>query len=178
MFPAFSFDENLQEIPNSVKDFNAYIEEVESKLGIIETKERQQALALLGVACRIIRRLDQAEAYLLESLELCSPDNIVSQINAKTRLAHVYQWKRLFSSSNSIFSDIESNLLAKANNQTIIATYWQHRGKNEFDQGNFDKALFYFEKALELRSKGYGAPDQLESTKDAIHITKKRIQNN
>ncbi len=45
MFPAFSFDENLQEIPNSNEDFNAYIGEAESRLEKMEAKERQQALA-------------------------------------------------------------------------------------------------------------------------------------
>ncbi len=170
--PAYKFDSNLHETPSSHEEFYNFISRCRTELANPSPEVRKSVLAKLGFALRVTRKFDEAKKVFKEAIGLCSISNIGPLINAKIRLAHVYQWECRFDLSNEIFEDLEKLYLSKTVSNSIKGTYWQHRGKNEFDQKNYSRALVYFEKALSIR-EGESAPiDQIDSTKFAILRTK------
>lgn len=173
--PKYHFDLNLQEVPDSAEEFLQFIQKCRTELVHISEEDRRSILVKLGFALRVTRQLKEAKKVFKEALELCSTSNIESLIGAKIRLAHVYQWEACFDISNEIFEELEQLYLNKTTHNSIKGTYWQHRGKNEFDQKNFSKALIYFEKALSIREGDSAPSDQIESSKLAIRRTKELL---
>jgi dipeptidase E len=166
--PAYSIDNNLREVPKSVEEFQKFIETCRQQIRSQSLEDKISTLANLGFCLRVIGRLSEASAVCKEVLALCSTSDINRLVSAKLRLASIYQWQKRFELSNEIFDDIEFVYLNIVTSDQVKGFYWQHRGKNEFDQKNFSKAFSYFEKALEIRIK-YSAPKELiESSQFAI----------
>lgn len=192
-FPKFSFNKDLYEIPKSIKEFEAYVDYCQNKLKQLEKKsvkppdktkyiattlsaddsriKKRKYLSLLGAALRILRKLDEAEKAHSKALGLCLPFEVEIIINCNIRLAQVYQWQGYFEKSNTIFAMLENHWLEKTNNQNVIGTFWQHYGKNKFDQKAYRPALKYFENALTTRQDCHAAEDLIESTRIAIART-------
>ncbi|MFN7825799.1 MAG: GNAT family N-acetyltransferase [Pseudobdellovibrionaceae bacterium] len=173
--PKFHFDLNLHEVPDSPEEFLKFIAQCRSELAHPSPEDRKSVLAKIGFALRVTRQLYEAEKVFKEAIGLCSISNVGPLINAKIRLAHVYQWEFRFDLSNEIFEDLEKLYLSKTVSNSIKGTYWQHRGKNEFDQKNYSRALMYFEKALSIREGDSAPSDQIESSQFAIQQTKELL---
>lgn len=173
--PKFHFDLSLQEVPDSTDEFHKFINECRELLVNLIDEEQYIILTKLGFALRVTRQLEEAEQVFKQALAKCSTSNLEKFINAKIRLAHVYQWESRFELSNEIFDEIEKIYLEKTTQNLMKGTYWQHRGKNEFDQKNFSRALKYFEKALSIREDHAAPTDQIESSKLAICRTKEFV---
>ncbi len=93
---------------------------------------------------------------------------------AKIRLANCFQWQKRFVLSDSLFEELEKCLPTVS--VSLQAFFWQHKGKNEFDQGHYQLAKGCFQKALEMRVKHQLAHDLIESSQIALFEASKRIE--
>lgn len=176
-FPSFHFNQDLQEIPDSIDEFQKFIDHIIILLYDKSLNNRLQLLSELGVAYRILRRFELAEAYLTEALKLAVlTDNKEAIFAANIRLAHCFQWQKRFQLSNSIFNNLQMNFLNEVFNPVLKSSFWQHKGKNEFDQKNYEEALKCFEIALEIRIQHKLSQNLIESTQVAILETKERLK--
>ncbi|MCP2258017.1 Tetratricopeptide repeat-containing protein [Streptoalloteichus tenebrarius] len=106
----------------------------------------------IGVAARVLRRLDVAEEHLRIALRLAErhgPEP--SAVLARCRLAHVLQWQgRLDEAINEFDRCIEDGrrLPELAEHYHFV---FHHAGKAHFDAGNWDQARELLAVALRLR---------------------------
>lgn len=175
-FPAFHFNHDLQEAPDSLEEFQKFVKAVEIKLDKALPELRYNLLTQLGVAYRILKKLNEAEELLREALKLAELSNNQDRIfSAKIRLAHCFQWQKRFELSDVLFQELQNELFDK--HVLLQSFFWQHKGKNEFDQEHYSEAFACFEKALEIRVKNELPQDLIESSRIAISETKNRINN-
>jgi tetratricopeptide (TPR) repeat protein len=173
---SYHFDEQLHEVPNNPSDMKKAIEWLKQRLG--EEKAWQERLSLLGAIgsfSRILREFSQAEGALLSAITVAEENNNPKGILVnKIRLAHVYQWRSAFEKSNKIFK----GLLEQAAKEAGVAEYldfiYQHAGKNLFDQKDYEHAILFFEKALNIR-KNKGDAELIRSTEQAIQVGMQKL---
>ena len=171
----FIFDEQLQEVPINPEEMNAFVTSLIEQLEHSEdVTKKVKLLGEIGVYLRILRKLDDAEKYLLEAGRIIRSKSlsIPIQLSQQIRLAHVYQWKKNFKLSNAMFDEILKTCEKEKNLGTLLDFSWQHAGKNYFDQCDLKKALSAFEKALELRKVRNAPQDQVESSIKSIEKVK------
>lgn len=97
----------------------------------------------------------------------------IDAAKAAIRLAHALHWKGDHATADDLYSAVIRTLANAAMEDDprvpeLEAFTHQHLGKLRFDQGRMDLARFHFEHALELRQKMGAAPDQIESTRQAL----------
>ena len=175
----YTFDENLQEVPANPLNISAYVDfQIENLKVISSPIEQAKIMSEIGAYLRILRRLDQAEKYLLEAGKLIISYSLPQStlLAQQIRLAHVYQWQKNFNASNALFNKILKQTETTANLGALKDFTWQHAGKNYFDQGDFKNALAAFEKALELRKLRNAPDDQIASSRQSIDRTKNLIR--
>lgn len=171
----YIFDEQLQEVPTNPVEMSAFVaSQIEELQRTEDNTKKVKLLGEIGVYLRILRRLDDAEKYLLEAGSIISLKSlpISMYLSQQIRLAHVYQWKKNFKLSNAMFDGILKICDKEKNLGTLLDFSWQHAGKNYFDQRNWEKALYAFEKALELRKVRNAPQDQVESSIKSIEKVK------
>lgn len=173
-FPSFHFNRDLHEVPDSYDEFQIYIENIIKKLMDLPVEKQRDLFTHLGVAYRILKQLERAEEFLARALDLCG-DNEEIIFTAKIRLAHCFQWQKRFELSNAMFKELQTELSHKIKNFKLISFFWQHKGKNEFDQGHFTKALSCFEKSLRIRTEQEFSQDLIESAQIAVSEAKNRL---
>lgn len=179
--PEFIFDQNLREIP---KDPNGLMDHVENLktvvLSLENPGERSAILGEIGLYLRILGELDEAEFYLLESLDLISEHGLglKREVQQMIRLAHVLQWQKEFTESTRVFDQILEVCRQDEDAESYLSFALQHAGKNLFDQLRYEEALSLFEEALEIRTRQRAHADLLESTKLAIERTKELLGSN
>ena len=153
---------------------NKPIKNIITKLIDLPVEKQRNLFTNLGVAYRILKQLEKAEEFLTRALDLCS-DNEEIIFAAKIRLAHCFQWQKRFELSNSMFNELQTELFHKIKNLKLISFFWQHKGKNEFDQGHFSEALSCFEKSLQIRIEQAFSHDLIESAQIAVSEAKNRL---
>lgn len=168
-FPAIHFNNQLKEIPNNIKEFESYTEELKRFFSIscIYLKNIK-ILENLGVALRILNRLDESETYLSKALSLSANESVSKQVQNLIRLAHVYQWQRQFAKAKALFDQARSLINEFSISDTLRAAYHQHLGKLYFDQKLYGLSLIEFELAKKIRIQISAPKDQLESTEFSI----------
>lgn len=173
-FPSFHFNKDLQEVPDSIKEFMEFIKHITTELKDASTLEKKrQLLSQLGAAYRIIRQLDKAEIYLKEALYLSyKTKNVDFIFSSWIRLAHCFQWQQRFKLSNSIFIKLQQNAVMESN-LSLKSFFWQHKGKNAFDQGHFIEASNCFEKSLQIRVEHKLSQELIDSAQFSLSETKK-----
>jgi tetratricopeptide (TPR) repeat protein len=169
----------LRDIPDDPAAMEGAIRYLEERLPIIETLSIAQqitTLSRLGAYCRILGRLDEAQTYLERAVAISQHENYATTtlIN-RIRLAHVYQWQRRFDLSDPIFQDCITLCQTDPTLQPYLDFAYQHYGKSLFDQARYAEAVSFFQKALDIRLQK-GEKELIESTKIAIHVTQKRLQ--
>jgi putative (di)nucleoside polyphosphate hydrolase len=177
--PEFYFDENLRGRARDPEYLNKYIQRMqEEALVLVAPKSRMSLFGEMGVFLRSADRFDEAEEVLKEALVIAQQSKLGLgfEVQQKIRLAHVYQEMKDFELGDELF--LECLTLCETNES--LAHYLpftlQHYGKSLFDQGKYQEALNYFERALVLRIKSKASQDQIDSTQLAIQITKKRLR--
>lgn len=174
----FIFGPNLREVPVSkIQMLNGMIYIMEQlKSNNFSEEERGKWNGILGSFLRIVGELEESEKHLRASIEIYNNLNNQQDVfTNKLRLAHTYQWWTNFEASNKIFTE----LLEIAETDIDYAHYldyvYQHCGKNKFDQKDFQGALSFFEKALEIRLE---KDDQelISSTESAIEACNYRVE--
>ncbi|KFM99541.1 hypothetical protein D0U04_04500 [Bacillus clarus] len=159
----YTFDENLREKPLSL---------AEMKQGIAFLKEHLQKGMLYGKECgligvyeRIAGNLSESKYYLHEALTYYTKsENKQGLFITKLRLAHTYHLERNFLAANALFTEL---LQLLPNLPAYEDFFYQHYGKIKLDEGYFHIALFYFQKALQIRLQK-GNEELIHSTKLCI----------
>lgn len=173
-----SIDEQLRDVPEKHQDVSNYILEEKEKLkSISEPAERVKILGRVGSFVRILGELDDAKALLTEAVELINEYKLGSKLLTanKIRLAHVYQWMGHFDIAEEMFSNIVQMCEEKKEVSSYLHFALQHFGKLYFDLGEYQKALKYFENAMDIRKK-VDDSSLIRSSQFAIDITKKRLK--
>lgn len=152
----WSIGQDLREVPNNPSEFKDGIRFLESHLKDLEGIELIRSQSKLGVLLRICGCLEKSQRQLLiarNSLSLIT-DKRLSLIN-ELRIAQTAQWSNDFQTSNKIYVELETQIESDTSNSDLLDFVYQHKGKNDFDQGEFGLAIEMFNRALQLRlSKG------------------------
>lgn len=174
--PSSHFDQDLRDVPDSQVDWTKFIDDLKTKLK--EENHPAQRLLLfehIGMASRTLLRLDEAEFFLKKGLALSQGYPFHSRfIQNLIRLAHVYQWKKEFEKSQTLFDQAKSLMDEKPVSEGLQAAYHQHLGKLYFDQQYFGKAQAEFSAALSIRERISAPIDQVESSRDSLKEALKR----
>lgn len=174
----YYFDENLRDVPKDPEGLKAYTVELEESLKTVtDPRARVRILGPLGVHLRTLLLLNSAEEKLTEALRLVQNHRLGIQMEVvqKIRLGHVLQWKKDFKGSDEIFNEILQICRSNKEAKEYLDFALQHAGKNLFDQNKYSEALILFEKALVVRQQKNSPQDQIDSTLQAIQVTKTRL---
>ena len=160
-----------QTLRDEITDRVTYEKEVSEFTSVSrsEGNDYLKACSKLGELYRLDGRYSDAEALLksvLESLENSPNQNL--EFLTELRLAIVYQYAREWENALTLFDKLEYEPL-----KGLEDFVYQHRGKLEFEMGNFWLAIHYFERAKRLRLE---KPELLESTEMAIQRVKKELK--
>lgn len=173
----YFFDDKLREIPESPSDVLNYISDQNEKLKLtLAPIERVKILGEIGSYARILNRLNDAESFLSEAIALIDKHDLGVKlwvVNA-IRLAHVYQWMGAYEVAEEMFFNIVKMCQERQEVAYYLNFSLQHFGKLYFELSDYQKALGYFQEALELR-KALGDEKLIQSSQLAINVTKKNI---
>ena len=134
-----------------------------------EAKDYLKACSKLGELYRLDGRYSDAQTLLKTVLErLYESPNQNLEFLTELRLAIVYQYAGEWENALKLFDKLEYEPL-----KGLEDFVYQHRGKLEFEMGNFWLAIHYFERAKRLRLE---KPELLESTEMAIQRVKKELK--
>jgi tetratricopeptide (TPR) repeat protein len=174
---AYRFDRDLREVPDAPDEMDAAVVALIGELEKpgLDASEELQLLGQIGVMCRMLGRLDDAERYLQRAVALSKQvgSERSRQVN-RIRLAHVYQWQGRFGLSDPIFEEA----VALCERREALSAYLdfalQHYGKSLFDQGRYAEAERLFERALQLRL-AKGDDSLAASSRFALDVTRGRL---
>jgi len=174
----YTFDESLREVPTNTDQMVAAVDWLVSQAK--DTAEGSQARAtvtsLLGVYCRIIGQLDEAEAYMLEAISTFAAGQQLEKLFvARLRLASVFQWQKRFEEADVLLKELDKAAIAEPRLESYRHFVWQHRGKSAFDQGRYAEARDDFARSLvERRAKGL--QDLIKSSEFSLNVAAKMIK--
>jgi tetratricopeptide (TPR) repeat protein len=180
---SYTFDSNLRDIPDSPQDVEAEITSLSTLLSALPSPEpgtgnsdRIRLLGQLGHYSRLLNRLDEAERYLRQALDLSrQQDARIPLLVNSIRLAHVYQWQGRFDLAEPIFLDAIRLCEDPASEYADYLDFaLQHYGKCLFDMGRYREAEVCFAKALQIRNQK-GDPDLIQSTQYALDVVRSRL---
>jgi tetratricopeptide (TPR) repeat protein len=169
---SYTFNDKLRDIPNNYSEFVRYTEFLRSEISEEpDLLSKAKLLSKLGGYQRIIGKLKESEENLKLAIKIFETfGNLKNIFVAKIRLAHTYQFQKNFDISNKMFD----GLIHEAESNPDLIDYqdfaYQHSGKNQFDQSNYNKALELFNKALDIRILKQN-DELIKSTKYAIEVT-------
>lgn len=172
--PETYFNSDLRDLPldRSVWEEFAVTEDRQLKTAVLPHAQLEH-LEKLGMALRVLQRLDKADVTLARAVSLArqvGPETRVAQNLA--RLAHVYQWQRKFGKAHDLYDQIrELGPLP----ESLTASLHQHLGKVFFDAGHYASAVAEFKTALRIRELLNVPDDQLQSSLQALAETEKRL---
>lgn len=175
--PEFTISPDLRDHPKDQTAYFTFLKSVEKDLSTeLSVNDRLAALEVYGVGSRVVGQLNSAELSLKVAIQICEREKYFSRLlQNKVRLAHVFQWKKNFDRSNDLFLECEK-MLGPDISPGLTAAFWQHKGKNLFDQEFFELAAECFSMALEIR-KQHGVPtDQIQSSEYALAQAQIRIE--
>jgi tetratricopeptide (TPR) repeat protein len=140
---------------------------------IAELMARGELVTLL----RGLGELDEALAEARTAVDRAEiGGNRAQQHTARTRLAHVHQWRGEFAESNLLFTEL---LAAATQFGPVIEAYTrQHAGKNDFDQGHWADARDHFARALAIREELELPGDEIESSRVALAAATRHVEEN
>ncbi|PRY46175.1 tetratricopeptide repeat protein [Umezawaea tangerina] len=142
---AFHVDpETLHEVPDHPAELAAWLDR--------QRPDDYRSWSMVGLAARLLRRLDQAEDAMDRALA------IRSTTAARLRRAHVLQWQGRFAEA---YAEFETCLADAGEFRDYVH---QHAGKCRYDEGKWDLALDHFRAALRLRTD----PDLVASATVAV----------
>lgn len=175
---SFYFSEDLREIPESISDWNNYIESLKVKLSTTQDEvERMSLLGEIGSYLRVINRLDEAKNYLEEALKIGYRlnDNRLICTNL-IRLAHTFHWQEKYLEAQNVFFKVQTILANSFKDDSLQAFYHQHLAKLYFDQNFYLKASIEFLSALNIRKKLNSKSDLIDSSFNSLEKCKSKLR--
>ena len=173
-----TFNKNLRDIPENPREMADFVLEQKQKLtSASDPLERVKIMMNIGGYSRLLNKLKDAENFLSEAMSLINKHDLGLKlwvING-IRLAHVYQWKEEYKTSEQMFYNIIKVCKTKKEVSTYLHFAFQHIGKLYFDMSKYDIALQNFERALKIRKK-ISDKNLIESTQFAIDLTKEKVK--
>lgn len=162
---------NPHTLRDEIIDRLSFEKEVSETLSVCQSKENDYLVACskLGELYRLDAKYKDAEIILksvLYNLEEFPNPRLI--FLTELRLAILFHYAGDWESSLNLFEKIEFEPI-----EEFESYVYQHRGKLEFDMGNFWMAIHYFERAKRLR---LDTPELLESTELAIQRVKKELK--
>jgi tetratricopeptide (TPR) repeat protein len=173
---AYAFDQDtLHEVYADVAAVAVRIEDLRRDVrrapdDIAELLARGELVNLLRGAGRLDEALAEGRRAVERAEVIGTPPQ---QHTARTRLAHVHQWRGEFAESNLLFTE----LLAAASQfgPVIEAFTHQHAGKNDYDQGHWADARDHFARALRIREELDLPEEQQASSRLALAAAERRL---
>lgn len=159
---------------------------LKSRLHHLDLPEERRChyLAQYALLLRLNQSYDQSIAAFLELLERWQTSPLTKHpqqpqrlVANRIRLANTYHLQGDFTRSNAAFSDLlcQSEQWSVPLKRAYQHFLWQHLGKNAFDQGRWEEALGYFEKALQSRQQQQLSQDLIDSSRLALSRCSDRI---
>lgn len=173
---SFEYKDDLREYANCPKDIELAIDRLKTNFNELEDVEKKvKILGQVGSYCRSLRRLDEAASFFDEALSLVEKHELGKKLEIANRIrrTHVHHWKGEFETSNRLFDAIVDECSKNDEISDYLDFAYQHRGKNYFDQGEYDKALKDFYQANSIRNKK-DDKSLSDSTLFAIEMTKQK----
>lgn len=173
----FYFDDKLREVPHSASDMRKAIVYVKEKLQASAQNQEDlgKQYGMIGVYSRIVGNYKDSITYLNSAIAIHSSNNNAKQVWInKLRLAHTYQWMKDFHTSNHMFHKLLEQANIHDQHFGMLDFLYQHCGKNQYDQSNYEAALQWFEKALEIRTKSK-EDELIHSSRIAIQACKNHL---
>lgn len=174
---SYYFDTDLREHPESPEEMAAAVSFLQERLAHeSDTYERMKISGWLGVYCRILNRLDEAEFHLNNAL---AASNALHDRRARVanliRLAIVYQWHGSYHAADRILEQViracetPPDTAPAAPLLDYLDYAYQYLGKSKFDQGQYEAAAELFQKALQIRHLR-GDPDLILNSQQALRV--------
>ena len=165
------FRNNPNNLRDEIIDRQAYEKELQSCQAscLSKSEDYLSICSKLGELYRIDGQNEEAKRILRSVLtDLGSMPNQKLECLTELRLAITFQYEGDFENSLNLFEKLEYEPI-----EEFESFVYQHRGKLEFEMGNFWMAIHYLERARRLR---LNKPELLESTEIAIHRVKKELR--
>ena len=110
-----------------------------------------ELLGLIGSYARMLEELTTAQHYVLKAIEQAQTiQDSQLEVANQIRLAHIWHWQNNYVESEALFEDVIARCQSDAGLSKYLDFAYQHAGKCQYDQEQYDTALAYFEKALSL----------------------------
>lgn len=173
---SYSFDDNLREVPNNIEQFKKGIELMIQDLDSEKnTVRKANLLSKLGTSLRIAGRLEESEAFLMESIRIFEESGLSENILiSKIRLSQTLQFRTKLVPALKLINELESELKKNILFESYRDFIFQHKGKILFDMKRFGEAIKYFESALSVRIVKKDN-SLIDSSRKAIEESRKRM---
>ncbi|SIT81761.1 tetratricopeptide repeat protein [Edaphobacillus lindanitolerans] len=174
----YHFDENLREVPVSRTDMLCYVKHLKSRSEQICENDEELAgtYSLIGVYSRMLGHMEDSKKYLRLAIGMNNRSGDLERLFVnELRLAYAYQWEHDYLRSNELFEKLMVQSETDREHRIYQDFVYQHHGKNLFDQGDYQSALTYFERALGIRQEKANE-ELIDSTEFAIRICKEKIR--
>jgi tetratricopeptide (TPR) repeat protein len=127
--------------------------------------DRRRHRSAIGVAARMVGRLDVAERCLARACtlaELHGTDRDL--VPARVRHAHVLQWQGRLALATAVFAQCLAGIAAAGDAGHLV---YQHAGKCAYEAHDFSRAAELFSLALRMR-RAVGDVELIESSELAL----------
>ena len=169
---SYHFDSFLCEVFDDPVAANGFLQNERKRLLNVDPDVSIKIMSDLGLVACILGKLVEAELLLEKALREFSVTSLDNQslIRLSLRYAHVLQRQKRFAESNQIIAQAVERCEKEPELQCCLDLAYQRSGQNLFDQGDYQSALRFFDKARQLR-EGL-ATDRLNRTLAAIEIVR------
>ena len=169
---SYRIEENLRDVPNDPTHMRHALSWLRSQLEEeTDSHRRIKLLGLISSYARMLKELPTAEQYALKAIAQAQTiQDSRLEIANQIRLAHIRHWQENYVESEALFEDTLARCRSDAKLSEYLDFAYQHAGKCQYDQQQYDAALAYFREALSLRIEKADS-SLIDSTQYAISRT-------
>jgi len=180
----YHIDENLREVFDNPAEVANHINHLQAQAAQEQDHFLQmQMYGELGIYCRILGQLDDAESYIYAAISLAHEllDKQARLVNLM-QLAQIHQWRGDFPACDRILEQVidaceayrDASRPEQENPFNIyLDQAYHHLGLSKLDQGSYDLAADLFQAALDIR-EDKGDSDAIKASQYALAVTQAR----
>lgn len=167
---------DLREKPVNESLFKQGIINLESSISDIQNSaEKAKTLSKIGVLYRISGALEKSMDRLNEAKTILkSLVNKDLSIRNQIRIAQTLQFQGHYTEADNLYEELIPAIKADSSILELLDFAYQHKAKNLFEMGQFDKALQSVQIAIELRKKK-GNKELIKSSRFAYERIKEAM---